>query len=64
MCDLSKRIRLRKDNNNGVILRIPVEIVHLLNLSAGQFGQISATKRNGRIVLDFNINEESAKSLH
>lgn len=51
--DLKKDIKLRKDKNNGVVVRIPCEMVRLLNLAPGQVGVIAAIKKDSRIVLDF-----------
>ena len=51
--DLKKDIKLRKDKNNGVMLRIPCEMVRLLNLAPGQIGAIAAIKKDNRIVIEF-----------
>lgn len=51
--DLKKDIKLRKDKNEGVMLRIPCEMVRLLNLAPGQIGAIAAIKKDNRIVIEF-----------
>lgn len=51
--DLKKRIKLRRDKNEGVMLRIPCEMVRLLNLAPGQIGAIAAIKKDNRIVIEF-----------
>ena len=51
--DLKKRIKLRRDKNEGVMLRIPCEMVRLLNLAPGQIGAIAAIKKDNCIVIEF-----------
>ena len=51
--DYAKPIKLRKDNNEGVMLRVPREMVRMLGIKPGQIGTIAVSRKDNCFTVSF-----------